>query len=152
MNKTIIGSNPWLAAGGIALSLLLAGIGGWRYALGEGYGLVVLGLFLVVAFIYALALLPRCHQLILDDDGLELAYWFNKGRLEWRDIEGIQLVYHHFYPSLGLLLTEEGQRKWPGRVFERSRMEVDATLPLWLKLPPRALESLLSDRWLKAQQ
>ncbi|WKE67076.1 hypothetical protein PVT67_07510 [Gallaecimonas kandeliae] len=114
------------------MCLILAVIGGWRWQVGQGYGIWVLGIFAGLGAIFALALFKRCMWLGADDKGLTLHHWFSKATLPWSDIESLGLVYHHLFPSVGLCLTEAGKAKWPGRLYDREIMHVDAALPVWL--------------------
>lgn len=140
MNHYSRGANKGIVLLAVILCLLLALIGGWRWQLGEGYGVWILGFFVGFAALFASALSKRCMFLAADKDGLTLHYWFSKAHLPWQEIETLGLVYHHVFPSVGLCLTEQGREKWPGRVYDRKVMNVDVVLPTWVA--PRAVTLL----------
>ena len=138
------GASKGLVFFSVLLNLMLAAFGFWRWQLGEGYGLWVLLIFAALALLFASAVLKCCMWLAADTDGLVIHYWFSRAQIAWQDIETLGLVYHHVFPSVGLKLTEQGKARWPGRIYDREHMQVDAVLPAWLA--PRAervLQALL---------
>lgn len=132
MNHYSRGANKGIVLLSVLLCLLIAAIGGWRWQVGEAYGVWVMGIFSLFALLFLSALSRSCMYLAADEQGLTLHYWFSKGHVAWQEIETLGLVYHHVFPSVGLCLTESGRDKWPGRVYDRQTMNVDAVLPSWV--------------------
>ncbi|EKE71027.1 hypothetical protein [Gallaecimonas xiamenensis] len=132
MNQYSQGANKGLILLAVLLCALLGAIGAWRWQLGEDYGVWVLGIFAVLALLFASAISRSCMWLAADAEGLTLHYWFSKAHISWQQVETLGLVYHHIFPSVGLCLTDAGRDAWPGRVYDRERMDVDVVLPSWL--------------------